>query len=206
MTRSTTALRDIRLRPASSAPRPTGSGGRRGRSLAAVLVAVGVVLAGCGSDAPVGEVAGGAIGPDERVSEDVSVLAVHLEYPLDGRYEEGEDARLFLAISNTGLEADVLVDVRGPDFADVRTTNAGDGGALAIEVPADDNVYVGAEGRPALTLVDLDRSLTSSQSIPVTFTFQRAGEVTVDAMVAAERQHPTPTYDFPDPAEDPTEG
>jgi periplasmic copper chaperone A len=134
------------------------------------------------------------------------VLAVQLEYPLDGVYEVGEDASLYLGISNTGPEPDVLVDVTGPDFADARTTGAGDGDSLAIEVPADDNVYVGAEGEPALTLVDLGRTLRSSQSIPVTFTFQRAGTVTVDAMVAAEGQDPVPTFDFPDPAEDPTEG
>jgi hypothetical protein len=71
-------------------------------------------------------------------------------------------------------------------------------------VPASDNVHVGAEGEPALTLLSLDRSLRSSRSIPVTFTFQRAGEVTVDAMVAAEGQDPMPTFDFPDPDEDPT--
>jgi copper(I)-binding protein len=176
----------------------------------AVVLAAAVTLTGCGSDAPAqtpqAEVAGGAIGPDEAVSEDVKVLAVQLEHPLDGVYEVGEDASLYLGISNTGPEPDVLVDVTGPDFADARTTGAGDGDSLAIEVPADDNVYVGAEGEPALTLVDLGRTLRSSQSIPVTFTFQRAGTVTVDAMVAAEGQDPVPTFDFPDPAEDPTEG
>ncbi len=85
------------------------------------------------------------------------------------------------------------------------SSRAGDGDTLAIEVPAEDNVYVGAEGAPGLTLVSLERPLRSSQSIPVTFTFERAGTVTVDAMVAAEGQDPTPTYDFPDPAEDPTD-
>jgi copper(I)-binding protein len=167
-----------------------------------------VALTGCGSDAPTqtpqAEVSGGAIGPDEAVSADVKVLAVQLEYPLDGVYEEGEDASLYLGISNTSSEPDLLVDVSGPDFADVRSTGAGDGDALAVEVPANDNVYVGAEDEPALTLVSLSRPLRSSQSIPVTFTFERAGEVTVDAMVAAEGQDPLPTYDFPDPDEDPT--
>lgn len=180
------------------------------RLLTAVVLATGVLLSGCGSDAPLetpqAEVVGGAIGPDEAVSEDVKVLAVQLEYPLDGVYEVGEDASLYLAISNTGPQDDVLVDVSGPDFADVRSTDAGGGDSLAIRVPADDNVYVGAEGAPGLTLVDLGRSLRSSQSIPVTFRFERAGEVIVDAMVAAEGQDPQATYDFPDPAEDPTEG
>ncbi|SDX90643.1 Copper(I)-binding protein [Modestobacter sp. DSM 44400] len=171
------------------------------RWFAVVPLAAAVVLSGCGSAAPTetpqAEVSGGAIGPDKAVSADVKVLQVHLEYPLDGRYDVGEDASLYLGISNTGSVPDVLVDVSGPDFAEARTTGAQDGDVLAIEVPANDNVYVGAEGAPALTLVDLDRALRSSESIPVTFTFERAGTVTVDAMVAAEGQTPSATVDFP---------
>jgi copper(I)-binding protein len=172
----------------------------------ACLVVCGV--AGCGEPAPLetpaAEVTGGAIGPDEAVSEDVKVLQVQLEYPLDGVYEIGEDASLYLAVSNTGTVADTLVAVRGPDFATVRTTGAGDGRDLAITIPADDNVYIGAEGEPAITLVGLSRELRSSQSTPVTLTFARAGTVTVDAVVADEGQSPAQTFDFPDPDEDPT--
>jgi len=167
------------------------------RRIAVLACAAALALTGCGepwpSQTPEAEVTGGAIGPDEAVSADVKVLAVQLEYPLDGVYEVGEDARLFVAISNTGSEPDVLVDVDGPDFAGVRSTRAGDGDALALEVPANDNVYVGAEGELGLTLVGLGRSLRSSQSIPVTFTFERAGAVTVDTMVAAQGQDPLPT-------------
>ncbi len=55
-----------------------------------------------------------------------------------------------------------------------------------------------------MTLLDLGRELRSSQSIPVTLVFEDAGEVTLDVPVAAEGQNPEPTFDFPDPAEDPT--
>jgi copper(I)-binding protein len=183
---------------------PSARSGRRrspcGWSVAVVLAA-GLSLAGCGSEAPIRtpqeEVVGGAIGPDVAVGADVKVLAVHLEHPLDGSYQPGEDAGLHLGISNTGPDPDVLVDVTGPDFADARSSDAGDGGTVAIAVPADDNVYVGAEGEPALTLVDLGRPLRSSQSIPVTFTFQRAGTVTVDAMVAPAGQDARATVDLP---------
>ncbi|MGY1739041.1 hypothetical protein [Geodermatophilus sp. SYSU D00684] len=143
---------------------------------------------------------GGAIGPDETVTGDLSLLQVQLEYPLDGLYEEGEDARLFLGIADSGAEDDTLTSVEGP-FAEAVDA---DGGAFSIDVPADDTVYVGAEDAPSITLAGLERSLRSSQSIPVTFEFARAGEVTVDVLVAAERQHPEPPYDFPDPAEDPS--
>jgi copper(I)-binding protein len=171
-----------------------------------------VLLTGCGAEDPTmtpqAEVPGGAVGPDAPVSDEVTLLQVQLEFPLDGLYEEGEDARLFLGIANTGTETDTLIDVSGPDFAGAVSGRPGTTGASAgvdIEVPAQDNVYVGAEGEPFLTLLDLERPLRSSQSIPVTFTFERAGEVTIDAMVAAAGQDPVPTYDFPDPAEDPTD-
>ncbi|MGY1856939.1 copper chaperone PCu(A)C [Modestobacter sp. SYSU DS0290] len=186
----------------------------RGRALTAAAAAVALLgAAGCGNDddAPREtsslEVTGGAVGPDEDASENITLLQVQLEYPLDGVYEEGEDATLFLGIANDGTEADTLVDVSGPDFADARITGP-DGSAggddISLQVDANDNVYVGAEGMPAITLVDLQTQLRSSQSIPVTFTFERAGEVTIEAMVSAEDQDPLPTYDFPDPDEDPS--
>jgi copper(I)-binding protein len=103
-----------------------------------------------------------------------------------------------------GHTDDDLLDVRGPDFADAEITVDGEPGA--IRVRQDDNVHVGAEGAPSITLVDLGRSLRSSQSIPVTLVFEDAGEVIVDAPVAAEGSDPRSPYDFPDPAEDPTAG
>ena len=92
--------------------------------------------------------------------------------------------------------------MRGEDFADARL--GADGQPGDIPVPPGDNVYVGAEGAPSIVLEDLQRSLRSSQSIAVTLVFDEAGEVTVDAMVSAERTAPSAPYDFPDPAEDPT--
>ena len=178
--------------------------------LAPVVLAAALPLTACSQDAPLAEagaeVRGGAVGPDTAVTEDLSLLQVQLEYPLDGVHEEGGDARLFFAVANTGERPDTLVDVTGPDFTDARTTGADDGDSFAIPVPGNDNVYVGAEDEPAVVLEDLQRSLRSSQSIPVTFVFEEAGEVTIDAMVAAEGQDPTPPVDFPDPDEDPTDG
>lgn len=180
---------------------------RPGGLLALIVTAMSLTLSGCSqADTAAGgpgEVAGGAVGPDRMVTGDLSVLQVQIEYPLDGAYEKGEDAGLFLGIANTGNSQDELLDVRGPDFADARILVDGEPGPIPVR--QDDNVYVGAEGAPTITLVDLERPLRSSQSIPVTLVFQDAGEVTVDVPVAAEGQDPGPTYDFPDPAEDPTQ-
>lgn len=167
------------------------------RGLAAAALAAVLPLAACGQESPSGEVSGGAVGPDEQVSADVEVLQVHLAYPADGLYEEGEDATLLVAISNDGTTTDELVDVTGSAFADAElVTDQAEG---SIPVPENDNVYVGAEGPPSIVLEELARSLRSSQSIDVTFVFEEAGEVTVEAMVAAEGQEP-----FTDPAEDVT--
>ncbi len=182
------------------------------RRLAAVAGAV-LVLTGCGnaepdetlSDDPA-EVEGGAVGPDVRLNDDVGLQQVQLEYPLDGVYEAGEDARLFMAVTNTGGEPVTLTDISGPDFSGVRVQTA-EGQGLPLTVDADDNLYVGAQGPPDITLLDLGRELRSSQSVPVTFTFAEAGEVTIDVPVSAEGQNPTPPFDFPDddPDQDPTE-
>lgn len=174
--------------------------------IAAALFAAALPLAACTegepSEVPGAEVRGGAVGPDEAVTEHLKLLQVQIEYPLDGVYEEGEDARLFLGIANTGTSDEELVEVTGEDFASATLT--ADGAPGVIPVPAEDNVYVGAEGGPSILLEDLERSLRSSQSIPVTFVFAAGGEATVDAMVAAEGQTPAPTFDFPDPADDPS--
>lgn len=168
-------------------------------ALAAALAALS--LAGCGDELPdVDE--SGAVGPDEPVSESITVLQVQLEYPLDGVYEVGEEASLFAGIANDGGTEDDLLDVRGPDFTDAVLTV--DGQPAPVPVPPNDNVYVGAEGAPSITLVGLQEQLRSSESIPVTFVFEEAGEVTVDAVVAAEGQTPAAPFDFPDPADDPT--
>jgi periplasmic copper chaperone A len=173
---------------------------RHRRQLVVTAAAI-LAVAGCGDERPDVDDSG-AVGPDEVVDESIKVLQVQLEYPLDGVYEEGEDASLFLGIANDGAQEDDLLDVRGPDFTDAALSVAGE--PAPIRVPANDNVHVGAEGAPSIVLEDLQTSLRSSQSIPVTFVFEEAGEVTVEAVVAAEGQAPSVPFDFPDPAEDPT--
>lgn len=188
-----------------------------GRRLATTVCGMVLTLSACGTqdgppleeDAPLEEpgpeVDGGAVGPDARVNDDVSLLQVQLAYPVDGVYDVGEDARLFMAVSNTGRNSVSLTDVSGPDFDGVRVETEGDQG-LPLTVDPEDNLYVGAEGQPVVTLLDLGQELRSSQSIPVTFTFAEAGEVTIDVMVSAE-EDPTTPFDFPDddPDQAPTE-
>jgi hypothetical protein len=126
------------------------------RVLAATAGAL-IGLAGCGGGDPKPgpEVAGGNAGIDETVGADLKVLDVEIEYPVDGQYRAGDDASLYVAISNTGSSPDTLIDVAGPDFADVQ--GDGDGDEVSIPVPGSDTVFVGAEDdRPSRSWTSAD--------------------------------------------------
>jgi copper(I)-binding protein len=55
----------------------------------------------------------------------------------------------------------------------------------SVDLPlgAGTNVLVGLQGGPQITLVGLQQQVTTADSVPVTFRFQNAGEVTVNAIV-----------------------
>jgi copper(I)-binding protein len=53
-----------------------------------------------------------------------------------------------------------------------------------IPIPAGSTVFLGGAGGATVELADLSEELTAGQSIEVTLTFERAGEVTVQALVA----------------------
>jgi copper(I)-binding protein len=63
-------------------------------------------------------------------------------------------------------------------------------GTLDIPIPANTNVYIGGSG-PTVTLTGLSRAVTPGDTIEVTMSFQRAGDVPVQLVVA------TPPRDIP---------
>lgn len=148
------------------------------------VLAASVALVGCGggSEDPI---VGGAAASDETVDEDLEINSVQLEFPEDGVHEEGADVVLYAAITDTRQTSYRLTDVRGPDFADARLV-ALEGSEGAIEVPSDDDVYLEPDGAASVVRQDLGTSLRSSQSLEVTVVFADAGEVTMEAPVAAE--------------------
>lgn len=171
--------------------------------IAAAALATALASSGCGADAPSQtpgpEVPGGNAAPDTRVNSDVKVTAITLPYPTDGVYQTGADVELYMAISNTGTTDAVLSDVRSDAFDDVQISATADEGADGLTIPANEAVYVGSQGGPTITLLGLHESLRSSQSVPITLEFDQAGEVDVQAPVAAEGQDPRTAPPFVGP-------
>lgn len=153
-----------------------------------------------------GEIVGGPDAPSVDVNTDVEVVGVELAYPVDGLYEVGAEVPLYAALTNIGTEPVTLVDVTGPDFEEAVSLDgsAEPSDAVEITVAQNDNTYIGAEGSPSIVLVGLETELRSSQSIPVTFVFEEAGEITVEVPVSADDSDPFERFSFPDPAEDPS--
>jgi hypothetical protein len=69
-------------------------------------------------------------------------------------------------------------------------------------VPPDTTLYLG-QNSPHVFLTGLNRALTAGQVVRITFTFQRAGSVTLDAFVASPVSYVpnTSTYDFEQPSQ-----
>jgi copper(I)-binding protein len=158
-------------------------------------------------------------GPMAQVG-DITLRQIQLAYPNSGRYQTGEDAELQMAIVNSGTQDDALVGVTGDGFQSVRVTGGGTaegaGGTSAspaaptgstgstgstgmkpVVVPAQSALYLGVEG-PTVTLAHLTQPLTTGQTITLTLTFEKAGQVTVVAAVATPNR-PLPrgqSYDF----------
>ncbi|MGY1855083.1 copper chaperone PCu(A)C [Modestobacter sp. SYSU DS0290] len=133
-------------------------------------------------------------------ADGVVLRGLQLPYPTGGEYPAGGDARLIGAIISEAQTDDTLVSITGPDFTDVEVVDpaaeavaAGTtgGSSLDVTVPAGEIVHLGNGDGPAITLLGLSEPLGVSQYIPVTFTFEEAGEVTVDVPVGI------PTRDLP---------
>ena len=121
---------------------------------------------------------------------DLTLREISLAYPNGGAYRAGGDAELQMAIANDGEQDDALVSIEGEGFDGVEVTPAestattvGTAPGNGIAVPTDSIVFLGAEDGPTVTLTGLAEELTPAESLELTLTFQRAGEVTVLAIV-----------------------
>lgn len=158
-----------------------------------VLLLSPVALSACGAG-QVNQTAGqerDQVGAMAEVGE-IKLRAVEFAYPRGGAYDSGDDAELTMAIVNAGPEDDTLVDVSGEGFGDAEidgsaTSSGGSGSSSEIDVPAGQVVYVDGKDH-SISLADLDESLTTGQSLELTFTFENAGEVTLPVTVATSEK------------------
>ncbi len=123
----------------------------------------------------------------------IAVRNAELAYP-DGDdhfYRAGSDAVLVVTIANTGGTEDELTSITTPAAASVaiegqkglpaqRTLRA-----IAEQEGASTASSGLDQGQITLTLTDLNEDVKPGRTIPVTFLFRRAGEITVQVPVAA---------------------
>ncbi|MGY1670890.1 hypothetical protein [Geodermatophilus sp. SYSU D00710] len=147
------------------------------------------------------------VGPQAQV-EDVLLRQVLIAYPDENAYEEGDDAVLVMTIVNASNEDETLTGIEGEGFSGIRvsgtgptpspsspagnqpttapapgTTGATGGSDLSLEIPADTALYIGQDGDATITLQDLAEPLTPGQTLPLTLTFEQAGEIEIEALV-----------------------
>ena len=59
---------------------------------------------------------------------------------------------------------------------------------LALDIPAQTALYIGREDGATITLQDLAEPLTPGQDLTLTFTFEQAGEITTQVVVASPEE------------------
>lgn len=95
----------------------------------------------------------------------------------------GGSASLFAGLYNTGSAADTLKSLSASGHAASITVK---GGSVALPASSAANL-TGPE--PAVVLKGLTQPITGGQDIPVTFTFDHAGSVTLDVPVEAQSDY-----------------
>ncbi|MBY6678606.1 hypothetical protein HQ305_14160 [Rhodococcus sp. BP-149] len=125
----------------------------------------------------------------------VSLRNVHVAYPSSDEFvlEPGGRAELiFTAINTSETTPDRITGIETEGAAEVVVTGAT--GGTSIEIPAQASVASGVpadqdptapEGSQSITAVmeDLSENVRPGLTVPVTFTFQQAGDVTVSVPV-----------------------
>ena len=133
------------------------------------------------------------MGTNARVGP-VRLIGVHVDAPPDVRYQRGDEARLWFTVFNESPRADALRSVSSPVAGTTQIHWDADCDGVSTVVPAltlrpvQPNPATSPPGVPPfdayhVQLVGLNRTVAAGTSIPVTFVFDRAGSVTVEALV-----------------------
>lgn len=134
----------------------------------------------------------GSVGGVPAEVGDLSLRNVQLEYPSAGTYQAGDDANLeFVVVNNNVTEDDRLVSVSSSAAA---SGEVGQGDS-PVDLPASSLTQF-TDAQPSASLLDLTDGLDATVTIPVTFTFARAGAITILVPVGVPLQAQDRTDDF----------
>lgn len=172
---------------------------RRGKQVLIAAVSLGVLgVGGCGNPQEV--IQSGTVGTNAQAGP-VLLRNVHLAATENG-YRPGDDADAQLSLVNQAPEWDALVSARSPDARQVnlRWDRGCDGQAEVVpRIPVSARGTVPASaGQPTgatpyhLEIVDVSQLARPGTTFPLTLTFERAGEVTLEAKVQATRDGDQP--------------
>ncbi len=108
----------------------------------------------------------------------------------DRTLEAGDDAEVFLVLTNDDDEDDTLVEVTTPDAEEVELLVDGEPSSDGIEVPR-----LGSTGDTAtLRLVSLSEELREGEYTTLTFRFERNGSIEVPVPVRTSGRTDRPVY------------
>ena len=138
---------------------------RRGVGAGTIVVALGLLLAGCVYYPTVGDIAGAHLAPER------------------GRVvRNGDGALFFVDITNTGISEDFLVRVELPVAKRAQILGATGEAVVKLTVPATSMLSLRAD-RERIVLSELTRELKAGEVVIVTLFFERTGALGVVSSV-----------------------
>lgn len=161
--------------------------------LAGLLVAAAVTITGCAAG-QVSQTADQVSSVDGGVGNvgQIGIRNALLATPANGSYAKGADVPVLLWLTNTGLSSDTLSSVSTSAASSVAI-----GGTATLQPQS--RMEVGTSTPVTLTVKGLTDGLSFGTSIPLTFSFATAGNVTVNVPIEipAERTNTDrPTVDI----------
>ncbi|WP_127781861.1 copper chaperone PCu(A)C [Rhodococcus sp. X156] len=176
---------------------------------AALAVGSVTLLAGCGAGQvnTIGSQVAAVNGATARVGE-LTVLDATIAAPVGEQYyyRSGESAPLLFTVANPSVQGDKLVSVSSAAAQEVTLSGATDIGAgtnLVATAPNSSQPSAAAvapgrstdkEGQLTATLEGLKQDVGPGPTVDVTFTFERAGQITLPVPMGAPAttERPTP--------------
>lgn len=162
--------------------RPSSGKTAAGRMLlgAGVLALLIPALAGCeaGDNAPTLEFHAASSGAQTVFNGIQITNAFVLGAPTGSTLPSGSSASLFVSLYNSGSSADSLQSISAPGWAKSVSVSGG-----TVALPADAAPVNLTGPTPDVVLENVTKPLDGGSTLPVTFTFARAGSVTLQVPI-----------------------